>query len=700
MGEHLRNRLAREGLVFRPTAVSTLSKFLEPYGSALQEVSLPALEIIVEARLQREAPGHYARVRDFAGFRKMLALAVEEYATSGGTSQTLPAADSEFAAIYRAVTIEMERRGWCFGTARLEHAAKRVSQEPRLGQLLLTGFYSFTTPEIAFLRALAQSSELTVTLPESSPSSVRRECTASQVRNRSTHFTGENSRSRRIVVSSPTLDAEVNDIARRLHAERAAGRPYREMGVILRNEKPYSSALRGALEQFGIPARFHFGDLLAEQPSIRYLYAIIEAILSGWGHDATLVALRLPGSPIEQHGDALDFAMRMQTPNRGLSAIREIAGVLPASVHDFLSRLEKLTSWSESMALPETWARRFRTLIDLFYYRPIEDRVEHQHAQMWREASNALVHWSAAVDEAARVLDPALMISCRRFTDVLGVVLNASQLRTPDHRRDVVHVLDAFEARQWELPIVFVCGLIEKQFPKYHSENPILGDDSRRRLQQQGVELRTSAERQADEQFLFDLLLTRATERVVLTYPQLNAKYDANLPSFLLERARPFREEERADVRPVPKRLRAAEPQPWIYSDDLRALLAQRHRAIGATAVETYLRCPYLFFAQKTLRLHEPPDSPFDRLDVAIQGTIVHDVLERCFRERLPVEMVFNEVWDEICEREHIPRVIAAKPCAWNCCTTSRCLPPTSACDPAPVRCMSTSSNWSSTIAL
>ena len=51
----------------------------------------------------------------------------------------------------------------------------------------------------------------------------------------------------------------------------------------------------------------------------------------------------------------------------------------------------------------------------------------------------------------------------------------------------------------------FVCGLLEKEFPKYQSEDAILPDPMRSDLQSQGVQLRTSVQRQSDERFLFDL---------------------------------------------------------------------------------------------------------------------------------------------------------------------------------------------------
>ena len=121
------------------------------------------------------------------------------------------------------------------------------------------------------------------------------------------------------------------------------------------------------------------------------------------------------------------------------------------------------------------------------------------------------------------------------FWPKAAAALRLSSLRVPDHRRDVVHVMDVYEARQWELPVVFVCGLIEKQFPKYHAQNPLLPDAARRKLNQDGLRLATSAEQQAEECYLFDVATSRATELQVLSYAKCNAKGDENLRSFFLE---------------------------------------------------------------------------------------------------------------------------------------------------------------------
>ncbi len=205
------------------------------------------------------------------------------------------------------------------------------------------------------------------------------------------------------------------------------------------------------------------------------------------------------------------------------------------------------------------------------------------------------------------------------------------------------------------MPIVFICGLLEKEFPKYQSEDAIVPDSVRRRLQAQGVQLRTSLQRQADERFLFDLALTRAREGIVLSYPQLNAKGEANLPSFFLQHALPFIEDRAADVRPSPTRERAMEPLPFIATEEARNELNLRHRHFSPTGVETYLQCPYQFFAHKTLKLEKTPEQPWERLNGLVQGNIVHRVLERSHRERRRISDIFDEIFDEKCAEANVP---------------------------------------------
>lgn len=657
MAEHLRNELAREGFVFKPGLVTTFTKFVEPYCLATPAIGTGGLEILTAEVIERLPLTTYASVRRFAGFRASIVSLLQEFSSAGGCVEHLTRAgvEPDFIRVYEAVLAALKQRNLHLRAAQLRQAADRIAESgcPGTDELILAGFYSFTAPEQAVIRALNDRVKLTIALAEWAGAQPTLEVLA-QLATKTEVLSVTPSATNRVLTVAPTLDTEVAEIARRIVQAHSNGRSWREMGVVVRSEANYVPALRSAFERFGIPSRFYFSAPLADTPAVRYLRAIIDALLSGWDHIATLRALRLPGSRVEfgVSGDRFEFEVLSRAPGTGLARLRAIAG---DSITPVLDSLDALTSWTAGKAFPSTWASRLRGLRSLFRAAEMHDGCRHETAMMWRSHAAALDGFDSALDEAASVLDPATPMELKQFWEAAETVLASSELRVPDHRRDVVHVIDAFEARQWSLPVVFVCGLLEKEFPKYQTEDAILPDAVRRQLQAQGVQLRTSVQRQSDERFLFDLAVTRAREALVLSYPQLNVKGEANLPSFFLQHAKPYVEDMAADVRPTPSRSRAPEPSPYILTEAARQRLLARHAHFSPTAIENYLQCPYQFFAQRSLKLEGTPDKPWERLNALVQGNIVHKTLQIARSEHRRVADVFDEVFTSYCKEEHVP---------------------------------------------
>ena len=113
---------------------------------------------------------------------------------------------------------------------------------------------------------------------------------------------------------APSIEREADEIARRILEQAAAGRPFRDMGVIVRSPEMYEPILRATLDRFGIPARFYFDADLSKHALVRYLAGIVDALLGGWDYAETLAAIRLaPGIAC----DEFDFAVREEMPGRG-----------------------------------------------------------------------------------------------------------------------------------------------------------------------------------------------------------------------------------------------------------------------------------------------------------------------------------------------------------------------------------------------
>ncbi len=397
------------------------------------------------------------------------------------------------------------------------------------------------------------------------------------------------------VFSASTLDQEVEQIAARILEYSARGREFHEMGILLRVRDPYAPALESTLARFGIPAKFHFAKALSAHPAIQYITGIVRSLFSGWDHADLLTLLRMPinGLGATPEGDRLDFAMRESLPAAGLDALEQYFPDLKQ-----LRELTVIDPWKRDRLTPDDWSTRLKTLRSLI---PFPEQL-----QTWRSTSAALDAFDKALDIAAIALDDT-KIPLAAFWPNAETAIRMEKFHIPDRRRNVVNVFDIHEARQWELRIAFVPGLSERHFPK--------------------------------DRFLFELATTSATEQTILSYPRFNDKGDAVLRSFFLEEEG----EPSGSTRILPKPVGQGHALPNHAAPDLRT----QHATLSPTSIESFVQCPFQFFAGKTLQLRPRPPKPRDRLDILLQGSILHQAI---------AEGTFDPVFERACRKNNVPR--------------------------------------------
>lgn len=281
MAEHLGNQLAREGYVFPPEVISTLTRFLAGGARGPRQAPAAALPLLVEAVLIRRAPAAFAKVAGYAGFAVSLARLIEEFDSAGCDVERLSGLAARvspgggvvagFLDIWREVRDELDRREWVLRGNLLGRMAGQIQAEgvPGVNRIFFDGFFSMTGPEIAVADALGAHVPVTITLPAWSGAEVAREALLGRGF-RETRLEGRRRAApREVMVEARSLDEEVNEIARRVLAEHASGRLWREMGVVLRSGGAYVTALRTAFSRFGIPARFYFSGAAAEHELVQ-----------------------------------------------------------------------------------------------------------------------------------------------------------------------------------------------------------------------------------------------------------------------------------------------------------------------------------------------------------------------------------------------------------------------------------------------
>src|SRR3954470_23049010 len=83
MAEHLQHRFAREGFVFRPSLIQTLSGFVQTITPELRQAPDTVLYLLVEDAVRRVARPEFARVAGMAGFSASLSRTILEFASAG-----------------------------------------------------------------------------------------------------------------------------------------------------------------------------------------------------------------------------------------------------------------------------------------------------------------------------------------------------------------------------------------------------------------------------------------------------------------------------------------------------------------------------------------------------------------------------------------------------------------------------------------
>ncbi len=667
MAQHLQNQVAREGLLLRPQLIQTLSAFVREWCGEAREAPQAVVYLVVEDAVRRAGMPEFSPVADTPGFCASLARTIEELASAGCRAARLRGAlpdaplAAAFLAIYQEVERQLENRGMALRGWRLERAAERIAAEGAGGiaAIWLDGFHALPDPELGVIAALGRHTDLTLTASESDLSEAMRARLA-EMGFRAERVARSRPAPATALMKAANIERECEEIARHILEQAAAGRPFREMAIVVRNDDIYVPVLRTTLERFAVPARFYFDERLERHPVARYLAGAVDAMLGGWDHAATLPVLRLaPRFADSDAMDRFDFAVRDQLPSSGLAALKELARESFAErLEPLLDRLGALEEWRALSLAPKDWVERLAQLRLLF--RPdVALPASHELALQWRSQAEALDLFDDAVAEAALAApEPAREIPLEPFWRMVKSVLRLQVLRLDDQRRNVVHVLSAPEARQWVLPVVFVCGLVEKQFPRFHPQDPFFPDAARCALNEAGIRVRTVAEFEREERALFDAAVSRATLLTTLSYPEFDNRGERNLRSLYLEDL-PLAEERARLVAPAPVALAVLPPasrRKTVGATDLLEALRTKTARLGPTALESYLQCPFQYFGRYTLRLKTRPLTPEHRLDFLTQGIVVHEALKCWYAEPRDIAELFAGIFAAAAEEKRIPR--------------------------------------------
>jgi len=478
-----------------------------------------------------------------------------------------------------------------------------------------------------------------------------------------------------LILEATGIRGEIEMIAREIRRMvKVRGLHFSDVAVILRNIGDYEGVIRTVFREFGIPVEVHERERLRDAPLARTLASFFRILLEDWPREELLNFLK---SSYVERDYAHVCSLELQALDYGIASgrecwLKEIPDPLFEKIASFQNRFQKANTTEE-------WVSLTREVLSTFGFRRIPVVFE----EGARRDFMTLRRLEGLLREiqSKSFAQGALQNTFERFArELLGLIeVDLFSLHERDKNR--VQVYDISLARQKEYKAVFLAGLLEKAFPIEIREDPVLSDKERK-----AVGLVERLPRQAVERYFFYLGLTRARERLILSYPRFNLEGHEALPSFYVDevkslfqnplptRSYPVNQSlpnledaveereleayviyrlhqkgvkaekgERARTFALYNRLLGRDsfrnllprilfdPVARIEDPAVRSRFLPKGGIFKPTGLESHGRCPYRYFAEQILHLQEWEEG----INAADVGKILHGVLEDYWKARV-----------------------------------------------------------------
>ena len=656
MKHHLLNLLARSDLMVPSRLVLTMSELVREITPEVREADGAVADRLLRDAIDAAADETLGRRSGSAALRNRIASVISEFWAAGADSFQVEAVvrtrqQRAFVEVLLAYEEALRNADFVHHNQRIAMAAARIRQEG-LGpvrSVYLDGFDRITQQQEELLEALAeQTEEIVVTMPDGL---ARYPLAKSKVETLPPRADADP-----VVetVQAASPRAEILEIARRILASE---RPLRDHIVILRSPEHYIDLIREVFEGLRIPCRYWGVQRLAEHGVARHFVHWLRVIGQQFPAAGSIEAIASPLTPAGSHAevDAYDFEVRERLPGSGLGFLRRAAARHDGPLR-FLNELESAEHLHRERFGGERWKVECLGLLErLQALPPPAAGTSFRRTSEWREAIQAKRALRRAIEDTANLaeIQGRRLLSLAEFSDGLEDTLRFASLREPGQPNDVVHVLPALESRQWSRPVAFVCGLAEGWFPRRFPEDALFDDEDRRQLRSRGIELRTAVDRALEERYLFRVATTRATDRLVLSFPAHDRAGKPIMRSQMLESAPEAIEGPQVALgdREVPATPVARPALPA----ELHALVAECNEGFSVSGIANFRQCPFLYFGGHTLGLQGRPRPPELRLDGAALGRIVHSALLLWHRERRAIGAIVDESFRAALQELHLP---------------------------------------------
>lgn len=346
---------------------------------------------------------------------------------------------------------------------------------------------------------------------------------------------------------------EVDFVVNRIHGlVKREGYRYREIAVICGDLGGYSRELTHQFEENGIPLFLDEKKDVSGNPFIRLLKSCLEILKGGFDYESMFQYLRT--GLVTEETESID---RLETYVRamGIRGFKkwnepwertfEGGGRLNlVELNEFRAEvMEPLAAFKEKAGERGTPVRAITEgLVELLMALEIERKLKEKSEAflkegMRKEAREYEEIYGLVMDLFARLADLLgdEVVSKREYMDILNAGLSELQVGMIPAAADRVVAGDLKRTRLSGIRALFFVGVNDGVVPADTTKGGILTDQEREALKRNSLELAPTAREEGFMQrFYLYLMLTKPSERLILSWPVLSAEGKTMRPSSLI----------------------------------------------------------------------------------------------------------------------------------------------------------------------
>jgi RecB family exonuclease len=493
--------------------------------------------------------------------------------------------------------------------------AAKTAGPLRIQTLFLDGFYEVTRAEELLIKALVEHAERTIaTVPISDVNDDLSYCYATSLKHYFKVKPGlakTNKGPDRLVYNpAPSMEEEVEEIARRIKASFVSGRQ-RDLEntlVVFPGLSLYRDTVERVFSRYGIPFEVSSpGKLSMTRPFIEMM-GLLESISEDYPR---LAFARFLTSP---HFGKIPAKIRAVVPGICLShgIIKGRGAWLNAFRHEgAYPEAKRLMDTLEKLKLPLN-KRAYSDYIDVL--------IEILRKLDFRPPEGGMAGFEGLVRKIG-LLDGFIPggATLKGFIEAVTAVLGSPPERP---RKLGVKVAGLYEVRGLEPRMLYMAGLKDGDIPSRPEMDFLLPDSVRKRIGLKDMKRHMHLEARIFTR------LTASAGGLYLSYPQMEGD-KFYLPSIFISGG----EEERSQVRGVfseEERMLSGQGPPLSshVKEISKIKWFSKDRAFRVTDIDAYRACPRRFFIERALGL-APPEVLDYELEPLKLGAVVHRVMER-----------------------------------------------------------------------